>query len=371
MPWRQTSANPMTNDCKPNIISLNTFGQFLRLTTFGESHGPAIGGILDGMPPRIPISLDAVQAQMDRRRPGSGRGRSARREPDRIRILSGLSADRLTLGSPIAFMIENKDAKPEDYARYADKYRPNHADYTYQVKYGIREAAGGGRASARETANWVAAGAIARHLTDLLGISAKAWMAGVGPLKASDIYGRECDAEGIDAVIEDAAKRGDSVGGLVACRISGVPAGLGDPVFGKLQSRLAAAMMGINAAKSFEYGLGREAAEAYGSETADIFVPDKDAPAGIRTLTNFSGGIQGGISNGNDICFAVAFKPTPTVMIPQPTVDTKGNSCTLQPAGRHDVCVALRAVPVVEAMAILVMADAAVASGLRPSTVDG
>lgn len=348
---------------------MNTFGHHLRLTTFGESHGPAIGGILDGMPSRIRISVEAVQERLDRRRPGNAKGTSARRETDKIRILSGLSFDGLTLGSPIGFIIENNDARPGDYERYADKFRPNHADFTYQAKYGIREAAGGGRASARETANWVAAGALAGHLTDLCGVCVKAWISGVGPWKAEDLYSGESDPERIQAVIAEAGERGDSVGGLVSCRISGVPAGLGDPVFGKLHSRLAAAMMSINAAKSFEYGLGRKASEAYGSEMADIFVPDACRPGRIGTLTNFSGGIQGGISNGNDICLAVAFKPTPTIMMPQATVDIHGQECMLQPAGRHDVCVALRAVPVVEAMATLVIADAFIASQAQSHTL--
>ena len=343
---------------------MNTFGQFLRLTTFGESHGPAIGGILDGMPPRIHVDKDKVDAMLARRRPGAGGACSSRKESDRIRILSGLTPDGFTLGTPIGFMIANQDARPSDYSDSAGLFRPNHADFTYQQKYGIAASSGGGRSSARETANWVAAGAIALSILNPEGISTSAWISGIGPWKADDIYSGQSDRETIGRIAEEARSEGDSVGALVSCRIKGGPAGLGEPVADKLQSRLAAAMMSINAAKSFEYGLGREAAGAYGRETADIPVPDEDTTGGITFATNFSGGIQGGISNGEDIYFSVAFKPTPTLMQPMPTVDRKGRPATLLPRGRHDACVGLRAVPVVEAMASLVIADMLLASRL-------
>lgn len=339
---------------------MNSFGNLLRLTTFGESHGPAMGGILDGMPSRVPFDAEAVQQALCRRRPGSGAGRSARKETDIIRILSGVSPEGLTLGTPIGFMIPNVDARPGDYSRLL---RPNHADYTYEMKYGIRAVAGGGRASARETASWVAAGAMASMLTRPEGITIRAAVSGVGEWESADPYSLLLlPAEAME-IVEKAGAAGDSVGGLVSCVVSGVPAGLGEPVFDKLHSRLAAAMMSINAAKCFEYGLGRKAARSYGSETADPFVLPPGAscpePAG-----DFSGGIQGGISNGRDIRFTVAFKPTPTLMRDVESFDIEGNRGVIPARGRHDVCVALRAPAVVEAMAALVVADALLASRL-------
>lgn len=342
---------------------MNTIGYALRLTTFGESHGPAMGGILDGMPPRIPIDFRQIDAQLERRRPGSGAvAVSARREPDELRLLSGLSPEGLTLGTPIGFIIENRDARPADYDACRGKLRPNHADYTYLRKYGMPQQSGGGRASARETVNVVAAGAIARQLLTPQGIGIEAWISGIPGNMPDEIDSAPVDRACIEDLAKAAAASGDSFGALVSCRISGVPAGLGDPVYGKLQARLAMAMMSINAAKSFEYGSGRAAAGCYGSESADLFV--KDAAGNITTASNYSGGIQGGISNGQDILFAVAFKPTPTLMREVQTLDVDGNQCTIPPRGRHDVCVALRAVPVVEAMASLVIADALISSGL-------
>lgn len=338
---------------------MNTFGYFLRLTTFGESHGSAIGGVIDGMPPRIPIDLSEIQNALDRRRPAQSPGASPRREPDRIQIISGLNSDNLTLGSPIAFIIENKDSRSGDYSATREMFRPNHADFTYFKKYGLLPEPGGGRSSARETACRVAAGAIAMQILKPQGISIEAWISTVGNVAASNLYDRENALQlypEFQEVIESARRRGDSVGALISCVAKNVPAGLGDPIYGKLQSRLAAAMMSINAAKSFEYGIGREACHAYGSETADLFSTDSNG--NIRPLSNYSGGIQGGISNGADICFSVAFKPIPTLGMPLPTVDYKGNPCVIEPKGRHDSCVGFRAVPVVEAMAALVVADA-------------
>lgn len=342
---------------------MNTIGITLRLTTFGESHGPAMGGILDGMPPRVPIDLRQIAVQLERRRPGGGAvAVSSRREPDELLLLSGITPDGLTLGTPIGFIIENRDARPSDYDAYRGKLRPNHADYTYLKKYGLPQQSGGGRASARETVNVVAAGAIARQLLTPQGIGISAWISGAPGNMPAQVCAAPVDPAYIEELAKGAAASGDSFGARVSCRISGVPAGLGDPVYGKLQARLAMAMMSINAAKSFEYGLGREAASSYGSETADSFI--KDAAGNITTASNYSGGIQGGISNGQDIEIAVAFKPTPTLMRGMPTLDIDGNQCTLPPRGRHDVCVALRAVPVVEAMASLVIADALISSGL-------
>ncbi len=337
---------------------MNSFGNILRLTTFGESHGPAIGGILDGMPSRIIVDIDAVQEALLRRRPGFGKGCSARKETDRINILSGLSPEGLTLGTPIGFVIPNIDARSADYSALL---RPNHADYTYEVKYGIRAVAGGGRASARETASWVAAGAIASMLTRPEGISIRAAVTGIGEWESETPYMLAELPEEAMRIVEAAGAAGDSVGGLVSCVISGVPAGLGEPVFDKLHSRLAAAMMSINAAKCFEYGLGRRASRSYGSATVDMF----EIPAGSSRpapVGDFSGGIQGGISNGRDIRFTVAFKPTPTLMREVESYDIEGNPGVIPPRGRHDVCVALRAPAVVEAMATLVVADALLTS---------
>lgn len=315
----------------------NTFGTILRLTTFGESHGPAMGGILDGMPPKVHIDLAEVQRHLDRRRPGQNApGVSQRRESDIPRILSGITADGLTLGTPIGFIVPNKDARPADYAELQGRFRPNHADYTYFTKYGVHDFRGGGRASARETVSWVVAGSIARQWLENQGIEIIAYYKETLPP-------------------QEASTGGDSCGGIVTCTVSGLKAGTGEPVFDKLHSRLASAMMSINAAKAFEYGDGFQSAYMKGSECTDLFAypPAKDSP----TLSNHSGGIQGGISNGMPVCFSVYFKPTPTIMRPLPSIDTDGNECTIEPRGRHDACVAIRAVPVVESLAALVTAD--------------
>lgn len=316
---------------------MNTLGKYIRLTTFGESHGPAMGGILDGMPSRVQIDADRVQSELDRRAPGRVAFTSARREPDKIEILSGISAEGLTLGSPIGFIIRNRDARSADYSAYEGKFRPNHADYTYHEKYGIHDFRGGGRASARETVSWVAAGAICRQ-----------WL---------ETYGIKVEARLIETNnIGEIAAKGDSTGAIVEGMILGLPVGIGEPVFDKLSARLAQAMMSINAAKAFEYGDGTAAADAIGSEVQDKPLIDPQ-DGKVRFKTNHSGGIQGGISNGMPVNFKVYFKPTPTIMQPVDTIDTDGKEVTIDPRGRHDPCVAVRAVPVVEAMAILTVSD--------------
>lgn len=355
---------------------MNSFGHILQLTTFGESHGPAIGGILDGVPSGFDIDMADVQAALDRRRPGGNALGSMRKETDRIQLLSGLFEGK-TLGTPIGFIIPNQDARSKDYEPLRDAYRPNHADYTYDAKYGLRDYRGGGRASARETACRVAAGAIAGQILNQFGIKVTAYTSGIGKVhyegqgvSAQEVYDSEVRCPDREAAarmkeeIERVRIQGDTIGGSVSCRVTGVPAGLGEPIGGKLQSMLAAAIMSIPAAKGFEYGLGMASATAYGSESADIFVPGKE----IATATNFSGGIQGGISNGADICFSVAFKPAPTLMRPVESVNTAGERITLSMTGRHDPCVVPRAVPVVEAMTCLVLLDALMlhrASALR------
>ncbi len=325
---------------------MNTFGRNLRLTTFGESHGKAMGGILDGMPGGVKIDMDIILRETARRRPGQSHLVTARNEKDIPELLSGLTDDMVTLGTPIGFIVRNTDHRSNDYGEMAHLYRPNHADFTYDMRYGLHEARGGGRASARETLNWVIGGAIARQLPCMKNISVHAKVISIGGIKGN--------SEQLASIVEEAMKRGDSVGGVVECTIESVPAGLGNPVFGKLHARLAQALMSINAAKGFEYGDGFAAASMYGTEHADIFTAEDGQ---IKTMTNHSGGIQGGISNGMPIIFRVAFKPTPTLLRDINTVDKDGNERILKGKGRHDPCVALRAVPVVEAMAVLVIAD--------------
>ena len=316
---------------------MNTFGNYIRLTTFGESHGPAMGGILDGMPSRVQIDLRRVQEEVDRRAPGRQPLTSARKEPDKVEVLSGISVEGLTLGTPIGFIIRNQDAKSEDYAGYTGKFRPNHADYTYYEKYGIHDFRGGGRASARETVNWVAAGAICRQWLETFDIKVKAEL-----IETNNIA--------------ETAAASDSTGAIVSCVIEGLPVGIGEPVFDKLSSRLAAAMLTINAVKAFEYGDGFKASEMKGSEMLDT--PYVDTASGeVAFKTNHSGGIQGGISNGMPVNFKVYFKPTPTIMQPVESIDTNGDAVVIDPKGRHDPCVAVRGVPVVEAMALLTVAD--------------
>ena len=316
---------------------MNTFGKILTLTTFGESHGPAMGGVLDGMPAGVDIDMDVLQRFVDRRRTGQTTGSSRRDEQDRVEVLSGIWQGK-TLGTPIGFVVHNTDARSSDYKVLMNVYRPNHADFTWQAKYGIRDPRGGGRASARETVARVVAGGIAIQALAHLGITVESSL--VADLEQS---------------ISQAASEGDTLGGIVSCTLKGVPPGLGEPVFGKLHAQLAAAMMSIPSVHGFEYGDGFEMASKRGSEVTDVF--EKRPDGSIGTATNHSGGIQGGISNGEDITMRIAFKPVPTLMRPVDTVDRDGNSVTLQPRGRHDVCVVPRALPIVEAMAALVILD--------------
>ena len=328
---------------------MNTIGKILTLTTFGESHCPAMGGVLDGMPAGVKIDLEALQCFVNRRRTGQTTGSSSRNEKDRVEVLSGIWQGE-TLGTPIGFVVRNTDARSEDYKDLASVYRPNHADFTWQAKYGIRDPRGGGRASARETVARVVAGGIAIQALATLGITVEA---------SIDRMDHQCrDAKSCVSTeeLERVITEGDTLGGIVSCTVKGVPAGLGEPVFGKLHAQLAAAMMSIPSVHGFEYGDGFEMATKRGSEVMDAF--EKRPDGSIGTVTNHSGGIQGGISNGEDITMRIAFKPVPTLMRPIDTIDHDGNAVTLQPRGRHDVCVVPRALPIVEAMAALVILDA-------------
>lgn len=350
---------------------MNTFGKHLTLTTFGESHGPAMGGVIDGFPPGFKVDFDTLYSEVAKRRPGSSPLVTARNEKDIPEFLSGISPEGITLGSPIGFIVRNSDHHSSDYDEMAGKYRPNHADYTYISRYGIRDHRGGGRSSARETVNWVVAGALASQWLESKGIKIETVLSQVGSVSAGNLFDGLMTAPeehstlkvnpqislAMEEEVRITKKAGDSVGGKVSCLITGLPAGIGSPVADKLHSALAAAMMSINAAKGFEYGLGFRAAESNGSATADLFMQKEHPESPLRTSTNYSGGIQGGISNGMPIFFSVAFKPTPTLMMPLDTVDISGNATVLRPAGRHDPCVAVRAVPVVKAMAALVIAD--------------
>lgn len=348
---------------------MNSIGTALRVTTFGESHGSAIGGIIDGFPPGFKINFEDLAAFMARRAPGSSPLVTARKESDLPEFLSGITDDGITLGTPIGFIIRNKDTRSGDYDDYADKFRPNHADYAYMMKYGIRDPRGGGRSSARETANWCVAGAIALQWLKTRKVDIKAILTGVGPVKMNipfeqitddskqHLFAVDSDVEArMFNIVAETKKKGDSVGGEVSCLITGLNAGLGQPVFDKLQSRLAGAMMSINAVKAFEYGLGTSASSSFGSETTD-FIESLDSSGRLRLASNFSGGIQGGISIGVPVYYKVHFKPTPTLLTPLPTVNEKGENVILNPKGRHDPCVALRGVAVVEALTAIVMAD--------------
>ena len=349
---------------------MNTFGTKLRITTFGESHGPAIGGIIDGFPSYFQIDFEALQTEIDKRTPGSSKLVTQRKEKDVPEFLSGISENGITYGTPIGFIIRNSDNRSQDYSESAHKYRPNHADFTYDDKYGIRDYRGGGRASARETANWVVAGALAQQwLKKEWDVNIEVVLSAVGKISyLSEIKSAliqnpfprnildipfEIKGKMEDEILK-AKNNGDSIGGMVTCLINGMAPGYGDPVFHKLHAKLAQAMMSINAAKGFEYGIGFQAAESLGSETLDIFTMSNDK---VSTATNFSGGIQGGISNGMPIFFNVAFKPTPTIMRNIPTLTDSHEQTILKMRGRHDPCVAVRAVTVVKAMAALVVAD--------------
>ena len=346
----------------------NSFGSIFKITSFGESHGPGVGVVVDGCPAGIALDTAKIQLDLSRRKPGQSVLTTARKEDDEFEILSGIF-EGITTGTPITIFIKNKDARSKDYSHVTDKFRPSHADYTYQEKYGIRDYRGGGRASARITAGWVAAGAIAKQMISQLGIQSKAYVSQVGDIAITKTYNtsellveeenelRCPDVESSRAMIElikNVKKDGDTIGGVVTGIISGVPVGLGEPVFNKLHAQLGLAMLSINAVKGFDYGSGFEGVKLKGSEHNDIF---ENTAAGINTKTNFSGGIQGGISNGEDIYFRVAFKPVATIMKDQETVDEKGHKVIIKGKGRHDPCVVPRAVPIVEAMAALVIAD--------------
>lgn len=329
---------------------MNTFGNLFRFTDFGESHGAAVGGIIDGMPAGFSVDFKAIEAEMERRRPGTSTLVTSRNEPDKVNFLSGIYEGR-TLGTPIAFVIENTNARSADYDVLSHTFRPNHADYTYFAKYGIRDHRGGGRASARETAARVVAGAVARQYLAAQGIMIAARPVCIGNVEIHN----DKDRERADEAIRAARASRDTLGGIVECIVSGVPAGLGEPVFGKLQATLASAMMSINAAKGFEYGDGFAAAAARGSEQVDEFYMNDGRP---RTRTNHSGGIQGGISNGEDIVFRVAFKPIATLPRPLDTITDDMRETTVDIGGRHDICVVPRAIPVVEAMTAIAIMDA-------------
>lgn len=346
----------------------NTFGESLKLTSFGESHGAAMGGILDGFPAGVSIDLQKVQHQLNRRKPGTMEIVSQRRETDQIELLSGIFEGK-TLGTPIAFLVRNRDSRPEDYENISRVFRPSHADYVYQKKYGHYDYRGGGRASARETLVRTAAGAFARIFLEMKNIRISAYTLQIGPCKIPsqtvfwdekmvDSFPVRCPDQKTSQQMVEYLKQlqheDDSTGGIVECRITGCPPGLGEPVFDKINADLAKAMMSINAAKGFETGSGFKAATMKGSQHNDPFVVENNE---VKTLTNNSGGIQGGISNGNDILFRVAFKPPASILKKQQTIDKQGNKTNLEIKGRHDPCVAPRAVPVVEAMAALVIAD--------------
>jgi chorismate synthase len=346
----------------------NSYGTLFKITTFGESHGVAIGLIIDGCPAGLKIDELFLQNELDRRKPGQSIITTSRREEDKAEILSGVFDGKST-GAPIAILIKNKDQRPEDYSKNKDVYRPSHADFSWDAKFGFRDHRGGGRSSARETACRVAAGAIAKLFLKEYNISTQAYVSQVGKIKLQKGYSeldlskiessiiRNPDKESAELMlkaIEQAKAEGDSLGGVVCCVIRGCPAGLGEPVFDKLHAELGKAMLSINAVKGFETGLGFEASEMRGSEHNDAFAAEQGS---IHTLTNNSGGIQGGISNGEDIFFRVAFKPVATIAKVQQSVTNSGEPIQLSSIGRHDPCVVARAVPIVEAMAALVIAD--------------
>lgn len=345
------------------IMAGNSYGTLFRITTFGESHGEALGGIIDGCPSGITLDFEAIQTEMSRRKPGQSKIVTQRKEPDDVQFLSGIFEGKTT-GTPIGFIIPNTNQKSDDYSHIKDNYRPSHADYVYEKKYGFRDYRGGGRSSARETASRVVAGAIAKQMLPEIRINA--FVSSVGPIFLEKPY-QELDfskiennpvrcpdenkASEMEAYIMKIKKEGDTVGGTVTCVIQNVPIGLGEPVFDKLHAELGKAMLSINAVKGFEFGSGFCGSQMRGSEHNDLYNPDG------TTKTNLSGGIQGGISNGMDIYFRVAFKPVATIMQKQDSLDNTGNITEMQGKGRHDPCVVPRAVPIVEAMAAIVLAD--------------
>ena len=345
----------------------NSYGKIFRITTFGESHGPAIGVIIDGCPAGLKIDEAFIQSELGRRKPGQSRITTQRKEDDNFRVLSGVF-EGVTTGMPIALSIENQDQRSKDYSHIAESFRPSHADFTYEAKYGIRDYRGGGRSSARETAARVAAGAVAKLFLRRENIVIRAYVSQVGEIKAPhyaelDLEKTEDNiircpdqntADKMIALIEEVRLSRDTIGGVVTCVIENVPVGLGEPVFDKLHAELGKAMLSINAVKGFEYGSGFAGIALRGSQHNDAFFNEEGR---IRTRTNYSGGIQGGISNGESIYFNVAFKPVATIMQDQESVDKHGNTVTVSGKGRHDPCVVPRAVPIVEAMAALVIAD--------------
>lgn len=336
---------------------MNTFGHNLTLTDFGESHGKAMGGIIDGLPAGFHFDLEEIQREVDRRRPGTSSLVSPRQESDMVEFLSGLTEDGVSLGTPVGFLVRNRDHRSSDYDAMKGKFRPNHADFTYWKKYGILDWRGGGRASARQTLSRVVAGAFARQILRNKNIHVAAWLSQVGKVSLCEKYPAQIPVTPtpeMEEEIKNALKEKDSVGGMVSCRVTGMPAGIGEPVYGKLHARLAEALMGINGAMMFEYGEGGKAASRRGSEMLDILHPND---SGTPYLTNHCGGINGGISNGSDLLMSVAFKPTPTLSRALPTIDTEGQESVIQGKGRHDPCIAVRAVPVVEAMVCLTLAD--------------
>ena len=341
----------------------NSFGNILKVTTYGESHGVAIGGIIDGFPAGMKVDFEAIQYELDRRKPGQSKIVTQRKEPDTVEFLSGIF-EGVTTGASIGFVIKNTNQKSKDYNHNTDVYRPSHADYTYDKKYGIRDHRGGGRTSARETANWVVAGALAKQLINHMNINAFTSSVGdvfiMKPYQELDFSKTESNivrcpdeqsAEIMIDKINEIRKAGDTIGGTITCVAKNVPVGLGEPIFHKLHAELGKAMLSINAVKGFEFGSGFCGAKMQGSEHNDIFNPDG------TTQSNLSGGIQGGISNGMDIYFRVAFKPVATIMQNQATINSKGEATDIHGKGRHDPCVVPRAVPIVEALTALVLAD--------------
>ena len=344
-------------------VMFNTFGNLLKVTTYGESHGEAIGGVIDGFPAGVKVDFEAIQQELDRRKPGQSKIVTQRKEPDTVEFYSGIF-EGITTGMPIGFVIKNTNQKSKDYSHNTDVYRPSHADYTYDKKYGIRDYRGGGRSSARETANWVVAGALAKQM--LSQVSINAFTSSVGDIELISDYSTfdfsktetnavrcpdESAAEKMINKIKEIRKQGDTIGGTITCVAQNVPVGLGEPIFHKLHAALGQAMLSLNAVKGFEFGSGFEGTKMRGSQHNDIFNPDGS------TKTNLSGGIQGGISNGMDIYFKVAFKPVATIMQSQGTINSKGEETKIMGKGRHDPCVVPRAVPVVEALTALVLAD--------------
>ena len=354
----------------------NSFGQLFRISTFGESHGEAIGVIIDGCPSNLEVDMDFIQSELDKRKPGQSKITTQRKESDTVQILSGVFEGKTT-GTPIAMIIPNEDQRSKDYSHIKDAYRPSHADYTYDAKYGHRDHRGGGRSSARETAARVAAGAIAKLLLKQSGVEIFAHVSAAGTIEAPQLSinsipellkiresnivrcADPATANQMIELIDGIRKEGDTIGGKISCVVKNCPVGLGEPVFDKLHADLGKAMLSINAVHGFDYGSGFSGSEMRGSEHNDLFIPPSEGQENgdFRTLTNFSGGIQGGISNGMDITFRVAFKPVATIMQNQASLDSSGNAANVQGKGRHDPCVVPRAVAIVEDMAALVLAD--------------